>query len=567
MKDEESNPPRDEDDLEDENDSAEERPETGIAYDFEDENTEEKEMAIATKPQTQPPAPAPKTRAVRRGGGFLGGMRQPLPPPAIVTTPKAEPKPAPQASAKKTAIGLGSPQPPAPSPQPPAQPDFLSGLELDRFLAFAQGEPGYDPANPKNGEYPSFIVGFKEQVEESLAKGRDPKVTYRKTVEDLLEFICGRRLGGVDNGHLETMIVFLMVRFFEKNNVKPEVALPSARKWVASEVAKKLAELKAKTAEYEALASQPPAPSSQPDASLARTVEAPTPIPASKPAPSAKPAVTKAKTPQERVREAVATEVARGGFEPPEEASPAPAPVVAPRVARTPPPLPLAPVVFVPREPAMHEPQPDPTPAAQPEAKAEAEPKPRKPGIGGMDPAKRRRLIDKARSLTGEDKERFETYRARLDKETWLLEELADTDSANWLGILEGALGQAPKANKQDMRKALLVAIAIAAICLVALGIGAAIKSSRSNQTAGALPATTVVQVAPAAQAVNPGYACEPVTPLLTSVHFGQPDPAHFPDPGPRTSGKPYVECHGRPVLKNPDSSYNIKNCQVCYLK
>lgn len=574
----------DEDDREDADDeNAEEHPQGDIAYDFEDDtdNTDKESKDMTTKPQTQSPALAPKTRAVRRGGGLLGGMRQPSPPPTVMqpptaAQPKAAEKPEPQASAAKTTVGLGSPQPPAPS-QPYVIPDILTGLELDKFLAFAAGEPGYDIGDRRHEECPVFFNGFRREVCDNAGRGLDSKAAYRKTVDSFIEFICSRRLGGVDNAHLEVLLVYLMIWFFEKNGVKPEVALPSARKWVQSEVTKKLAELKAKTAEYEVLAAQPqvlnpepPAPSPQPDASLARTVEAPTPVPASKAAPASKPAaptVTKAKTPQERVREAVATEVARGGFEPPEEAPPA----AAPRVARTPPPLPLAPVVFVPREPAAPAPQPDTTPSAQPAAKPEAEPKPRKPGIGGMDPAKRRRLIDKARSLTGEDKERFETYRPQLDKSTWLLDELADAETDEWLGMLEGALGAIPAKPqaKPGINPLYLAGGAFIVVCLLILGIGAAVKSNRQTTAPASLPSPTptAVQVAPATQVASPTFVCEPVTPGLTQTHLGQPDPTHFTDSGKKTIGGPYVDCNGARILKNPGGTYNITYCRVCYPK
>jgi hypothetical protein len=273
--------------------------------------------------------------------------------------------------------------------------------------------------------------------------------------------------------------------------------------------------------------------------------------------------VTKAKTPQERVREAVATEVARGGFELPEAAPPATKPVVVTRRANTPPPLPVTQASSVAPDPESAKPS-----RTQPEEpKPSAKPTPKKAGLGGMDLQKRAEFLRKAAELSDEEKAIFDSYRARLDKETWLLEELADADSDKWLGILEGALGQAPKANKQDQRKPLLVVIAIAAICLVVLGIGAAIKSSRSNQTAGALPTPTAVQVAPATQVASPTFVCEPVTPGLTRTHLGQPDPTHFTDSGKKTSGGPYVDCDGARILKNPDNTYNITYCRVCYPK
>lgn len=61
-----------------------------------------------------------------------------------------------------------------------------------------------------------------------------------------------------------------------------------------------------------------------------------------------------------------------------------------------------------------------------------------------MDPTKRRMFMDRMAILTPDERKKFEYYRP-LIKEAWLLEQLADTPTNDWFGILETAIGPAPK--------------------------------------------------------------------------------------------------------------------------
>lgn len=61
-----------------------------------------------------------------------------------------------------------------------------------------------------------------------------------------------------------------------------------------------------------------------------------------------------------------------------------------------------------------------------------------------MDSAKRRMFMDRMAILTPDERKKFEYYRP-LIKEAWLLEQLAETPTNDWFGILESALGAPPK--------------------------------------------------------------------------------------------------------------------------
>jgi len=61
-----------------------------------------------------------------------------------------------------------------------------------------------------------------------------------------------------------------------------------------------------------------------------------------------------------------------------------------------------------------------------------------------IDPAKRAAFLKKAASLTDEDKKKFEFYRPLIAGEAWMIEQLADTDTANWIAYLGSVLGPEP---------------------------------------------------------------------------------------------------------------------------
>jgi hypothetical protein len=64
--------------------------------------------------------------------------------------------------------------------------------------------------------------------------------------------------------------------------------------------------------------------------------------------------------------------------------------------------------------------------------------------MGKVDPAKRAEFLRKAATLTGDAKKKYEYFRKGLAKEAWMVEQLADTETAEWFPLLEAVLDPPP---------------------------------------------------------------------------------------------------------------------------
>ncbi len=332
----------------------------------------------------------------------------------------------------------------------------------------------------------------------------------------------------------------------------------------------------------------------KPSAALAPTVEAPTPAPSSKPVP---PPSQKTPTPREMVREKVAAEAARGGYSPPEatggsQASPAqpavqpsPAEVEAKRLAEE---------------------------AAKKLADAEAEAKAaaKKLADAEIKAANKdaARAEEAAREAARRQAEAEEAAKQAAAKQAAAEAEakaaakkIADAEAAKKIADAEAAAKAAAKkqadAEEEAKKAAKKVAdaeaakkqaeaalqlqhdratagnrtvriLGIAAAILYVLGLIAFLAIGGRKPATASAPEKPAAEQTVAAPAAAPHLVCEKATAQLTALHFSQPDPAHFPDPGPRQSGKPYVECGGQKVFHDTvRNTFDIRKCDVCYLK
>lgn len=266
---------------------------------------------------------------------------------------------------------------------------------------------------------------------------------------------------------------------------------------------------------------------------LAPTLEAPTPVPSSSaPQPAnvivsvsstKTPAPTSGRTstPAERIISAVAGEAASGGYAGVEPAEP-PAAVTRPVVPSAADRLPPARALGA---------EPDPFANASPVA----------PRPGPAHPVAAAAMAEQAADI-------------------------ADPGIRNEIPPGHTAPAAVASPGKGKGKTKLLVLVLVAAV-IVGFPLGMLAMSafnSRSTATAQATDRPTVVGQ-PTAQTQ---LVCEKASARLTAVHFNQPDPAHFPDPGPRQAGRPYVECHGQKIFHDTvRNTYDVRRCDVCYRK
>jgi hypothetical protein len=554
-----------------------------------DEEEEMENIANERSPKPEAPAIAPQMRPARRGGGFMDGIRQPaMPlqapapaktklgfgvPPVQPPTPPVEQKPEPKVEAK-------------PEPKAEAKPEELVlNLQQSDFEAFAKDEPTYKPAIlAQCGGFEAMASIISMEAEKAKANGKKASQAYMTAVTHLLSLIfCGSIFSETIVDQYRLVSWYALSTLFQALGTKAERARAEARKVIEGIVARKLAEAadqdrnamngpppmpKAEAkpeeaAKPEAKLVEPPKeepkaeataetkaePKSEPkpeagkviqlrrpaDAAIAPTVEAPTPAPLSQPmvtaaAKTAPLAGPKTPTPTE-VRAKVGAEVAKGGFGRPEPLAPA-AGAIHPVVPPDPSALPPAPIgdrgPVIPEPPVVRQDRASgPHPAAiaaiaiqQVEMKySPIKPEPRLPTENAADkPAE----VPKTEAKPTAKPEKKSAAKP------------AGKDKVSITVVLFG--------------------------CALMLTLGALVFLGYVHY--GPKPQTT------AAATAQRQLVCEHVTPALITSHFNQSDPAHFPNPGPRQSGKPYIECHGQTIFHDPArNTFDIRKCDVCYWK
>jgi hypothetical protein len=573
-------------DEEEENEDETDNEEPEFAsYDDEEEKMEN--IANERSPKPEAPAIAPQMRPARRGGGFMDGIRQPaMPlqapapaktklgfgvPPVQPPTPPVEQKPEPKVGAK-------------PEPKAEAKPEELVlKLQQSEFEAFAKDEPTYKPAIlAQLGGFNGVAIAISRTATKAKAEEQKPPQAYKRAVTKLLEDACeGTRFSQEQIAQIKLVAWYVMSTLFVGLGAKFEIARAEARKVIEGIVARKLAEAadqdrnamngpppmpkaKAKPEEAarpEAKPVEPPKeepkaeakaetkaePKSEPkpeagkviqlrrpDAAIAPTVEAPTPAPLSQPmkaaAKTAPPAGPKTPTPTE-VRTKVGAEVAKGGFGPPEPLAPA-AGATHPVVPPDPSALPPAPISD--RVPAIPEP-----------------PVVRQDRASGPHPA----------AIAANAIQQVEMKYSPIKPEPRLpTENAADkpAEAPKTEAKPTAKLEKKSVAKPADKGKVSITVVLLG--CALMLTLGALVFLGYVHY--GPKPQTT------AAATAQRQLVCEHVTPALIKSHFNQSDPAHFPNPGPRQSGKPYIECHGQKIFHDPArNTFDVRKCDVCYWK
>ena len=558
-----------------------------VSYDDEEENGMEN-IANERSPKPEAPAIAPQMRPARRGGGFMDGIRQPSPPlqapapaktklgfgvpPVQPPTPPVEQKPEPKVEAK-------------PEPKAEAKPEELVlNLQQSDFEAFAKDEPTYKPAIlAQCGGFEAMASIISMEAEKAKANGKKASQAYMTAVTHLLSLIfCGSIFSETIVDQYRLVSWYALSTLFQALGTKAERARAEARKVIEGIVARKLAEAadqdrnamngpppmpKAKAkpeeaAKPEAKPVEPPKeepkaeakaetkaePKSEPkpeagkviqlrrpDAAIAPTVEAPTPAPLSQPmvqaaAKTTPPAGPKTPTPTE-VRAKVSNVVENAGFRTPEPLAPA-AGAIHPVVPPYPSALPPAPVGD--RGPVIPEP-----------------PVVRQHRASGPHPAAIAAIAIQQVEM------KDETVKAKP-----ILQTENDADKPAEAPKTEAKptakLEKKSAAKPADKDKVSITVVLFG--CALMLTLGALVFLGYVHY--GPKPQTT------AAPATQRQLVCEHVTPALIKSHFNQSDPAHFPNPGPRQSGKPYIECHEQKIFHDPArNTFDIRKCDVCYLK
>lgn len=599
------------DDEEDDEDEEPNHKQSFGSYDDE-EHAMEGKRDETPRPVSAPasaPAVASPARVVRRGGGLLGGMRQPAPPPQVPQT--------------KTRVGVGDPQPqpqpaaapkpepttevkpePEPKPEPKAEvkkEDLVLNLQQADFEAFVKDEPAYKPTVLSSlGGFNGIGIGIARSAVKAKASGQAAPQAYVHAIRTLLGDVCkGSRFNEERIDQFKLVAWYVAAALFAALGCTTETARTKSRELIESAMPKKQPE--AASAPVVApkpepqlvpptqkkacgscgcpnevgaafcascgnrLAPPEPKPETKvkveavakpaavenaiverkPNAALAPTIEAPTPAPS---APLAAPVAAngngtpqtpvpegpKTPTPKEVIRGKVEAEVSKGGYAPPEPppTSVTSAPLAPSNPVSSAPHLPPASVGMGPLVP--------PPPAANPGH------------ISGPHPA----AVDAIAVQQSELQERHVPPRSAPHQAGRPAAEPAARTS-----------GQTPAA-PQKGGKAVLI------ICSLLLLLGVLVflvVHMTKPETAAAPQQSTATQPTTAAAAPNtqPQTICERVTAQLTALHFNQPDPAHFPDPGPRQSGKPYVKCegHGQIYFDTARNTYDVRKCDICYVK
>jgi|GEM_PF-7112620 len=573
-------------DEEEENETDNSEEPKFVSYDDEEENGMEN-IANERSPKPEAPAIAPQMRPARRGGGFMDGIRQPA-------MPLQAPAPA------RTKLGFGVPPvPPAPppveqktkpkveakpEPKVEAKPEELVlNLQQSDFEAFAKDEPTYKPAILSElGGFNGVAIAIQEIAMATKAKAEEQKPLQAYIMRAVTKLLEDTSLSQEQIGQYKLVAWYVMSTLFVGLGVKSEIARAEARKVVEGIVAKKLAKAadqdrnamngpppmpKAKAkpeeaAKPEAEPVEPPKeepkaeakaetkaePKSEPkpeagkviqlrrpaDAAIAPTVEAPTPAPLSQPsvqaaAKTTPPAGPKTPTPAE-VRAKVGAEVAKGGFGRPEPLAPA-AGATHPVVPPDPSALPPAPIRD--RVPAI----PEPPVVKQHQA-------------SGPHPA----------AIAANAIQQVEMQYSPIKPEPRLPTENA-ADKPTSAPTKPPTAKPEEKPVAKPAAKGEVSTLVVLLGCALMLALGALVFLGYVHYG----PKPQAPTAAPVAQRQ---LVCEHVTPALIKSHFNQSDPAHFPNPGPRQSGKPYIECHGQQIFHDPArNTFDVRKCDVCYWK